>query len=213
MSKQDIEKRLGFAAQGVKETTRTSAKAAFDLTGNELDNRIAPTMHSLGHFVEVKVPQLKQNIADAAKYAKTAYDSGKRIMQSATASPQEIREFERQVSVAKAQPGWRIANSENFSRPGAKAKFELRAQKIMGDGRVYLDLKKAKEWLSSENNKALEQIISSAKANSDKESRGGVDGPKFNYYADLAMMAQEILKSNKREGRMQASLPGAKAKA
>ena len=42
--------------------------------------------------------------------------------------------------------------------------------------------------------------------------RGGVDGPKFNYYADLAMMAQEILKSNKREGRMQASRPGAKAK-
>ena len=29
MSKQDIEKRLGFAAQGVKETTRTSAKATF----------------------------------------------------------------------------------------------------------------------------------------------------------------------------------------
>ena len=27
MSKQDIEKRLGFAAQGVKETIRTSAKA------------------------------------------------------------------------------------------------------------------------------------------------------------------------------------------
>lgn len=37
MSKQDIEKRLGFAAQGVKETTRTSVKAAFAATPADLE--------------------------------------------------------------------------------------------------------------------------------------------------------------------------------
>jgi hypothetical protein len=103
-------------------SSRPGVKAKFDLTGNELDNRIAPTMHGLGHFVNVQAPRLKQNIADAAKYAKKAYDLGEQIMQSATASPETLRAFDRQVSVAKAQPGWRIANSEKFSRPGAKAK-------------------------------------------------------------------------------------------
>jgi hypothetical protein len=83
-------------------------------------------MHSLGHFVEVQAPRLKQNIADAAKYAKKAYDLGKQIMQSATASPETLRAFDRQVSVAKAHFAWRIANRENFSRPGVKAKFDTK---------------------------------------------------------------------------------------
>jgi hypothetical protein len=41
MSKQDIEKRLGFAAQGVKETTRTSAKAKFDREVGRKGNKSA----------------------------------------------------------------------------------------------------------------------------------------------------------------------------
>jgi len=103
---------------------RPGAKAEFDLTGMELYSRIVPTINSLGRFVEVQAPRLKQNIADAAKYAKKAFDLGQQIFQSNTASPEALRAFERQVSVAKAQPGWRIASSENFSRPGVKAKFE-----------------------------------------------------------------------------------------
>lgn len=102
---------------------RPGVKAEFDLTGMELYNRIVPTINILGRFWGVQAPRFKQNIADAAKYAKKAFDLGEKIFQSNTASPQEIREFERQVSVAKAQPGWRIANSENFSRPGVKAKM------------------------------------------------------------------------------------------
>ena len=109
--------------EGKAKSSRPGTKAKFDLTGMELYSRIVPTINILGRFVEVQAPRFKQNIADAAKYAKKAFDLGEKIFQSNTASPQALREFERQVSVAKALPGWRIANSENFSRPGAKAEF------------------------------------------------------------------------------------------
>jgi hypothetical protein len=221
MSKQDIEKRLGFAAQGVKETTRTNAKAKF---GNDSISVNKSAKSIISKLKKITPDDREEPSFGLEQFHKRLLARMNEVVKStdeAIRNPnnanlqwtmQDLKDVIRdETGDSRTLNRW--ASVWLSSRPGVKAKFELRAQKIMGDGRVYLDLKKAKEWLSSENNKALEQIISSAKANSDKESRGGVDGPKFNYYADLAMMAQEILKSNKREGRMQASRPGVKAKA
>ena len=107
MSKQDIEKRLGFAAQGVKETTRTSAKAKF--------GRFSTEFGFLANQIKNQPDLAKKNIIVLAK---------KMGNESDITGP----EFEQLVQYAeKLGMSSQVINAYDsvhpgFSRSGAKAK-------------------------------------------------------------------------------------------
>ena len=94
MSKQDIEKRLGFAAQGVKETTRTNAKAKFGrfstefgFLANQIKNQpdlakknIIVLAKKMGNESDITGPEFEQLVEYAEKLGMSsqvinAYDS------------------------------------------------------------------------------------------------------------------------------------------
>lgn len=140
MSKQDIEKRLGFAAQGVKETTRTSAKAemgflsrvgyaATALTADPTDPKSAEYRKQVSEakaaakdaitnykFMRDKV---KERLAALDAYVTNAI----KVINSAT-SAKDIEHYVEQLRIAvKSQSMILGASKSPFSRPGVKAKF------------------------------------------------------------------------------------------
>ena len=85
MSKQDIEKRLGFAAQGVKETTRTGAKAKMatgepDLRSFRLPGEIAAVRKKIDEYTKALNNDLRSgkytNAAARCKAIGAMYSSG-----------------------------------------------------------------------------------------------------------------------------------------
>ena len=87
MSKQDIEKRLGFAAQGVKETTRTSAKASmakpprkydhgdrvYIMDGNKrVGSGVIDYMFDYDDFVGTYIYKVRQEDGGRASYNETS---------------------------------------------------------------------------------------------------------------------------------------------
>lgn len=140
MSKQDIEKRLGFAAQGVKETTRTSAKAemgflsrvgyaATALTADPADPKSAEYRKQVSEakaaakdaitnykFMRDKV---KERLAALDAYVTNAI----KVINSAT-SAKDIEHYVEQLRIAvKSQSMILGASKSPFSRPGVKAKM------------------------------------------------------------------------------------------
>ena len=142
MSKQDIEKRLGFAAQGVKETTRTSAKAEMGFL-----SRVGYAATALtADPADPKSPEYRKQVSEAKAAAKDAITNYKfmrdkvkerlaaldayvtnaiKVINSAT-SAKDIEHYVEQLRIAvKSQSMILGASKSPFSRAGAKAKFGL----------------------------------------------------------------------------------------
>ena len=112
MSKQDIEKRLGFAAQGVKETTRTSAKAtfgghdAFVVTQN-YNGSATGTIKGFDSLQQVQ-----------------AYIKERRAAIAAKATPEEAKTVSWTIHKTIDEAGnSQTVGTVKFARPGVKAKF------------------------------------------------------------------------------------------
>ena len=110
MSKQDIEKRLGFAAQGVKETTRTSAKAEF------------VRFIDLETWKDSKGTVFTAGIEDDAgrfqPYVTARDSSGGDQLQTRSAPT-----FKTEKGARKWLNTWMQNHKSTSSRPGVKAKF------------------------------------------------------------------------------------------
>ena len=110
MSKQDIEKRLGFAAQGVKETTRTSAKAKFvrfmDL---ETWKNSKGTVFTAG---------IEDDAGRFQPYVTARDSSGGDQLQTRSAPT-----FKTEQGARKWLNTWMQNNKSTSSRPGAKAEM------------------------------------------------------------------------------------------
>ena len=142
MSKQDIEKRLGFAAQGVKETTRTSAKAEMGFL-----SRVGYAATALtADPADPKSPEYRKQVSEAKAAAKDAITNYKfmrdkvkerlaaldayvtnaiKVINSAT-SAKDIEHYVEQLRIAvKSQSMILGASKSPFSRAGAKAKMAL----------------------------------------------------------------------------------------
>jgi hypothetical protein len=112
MSKQDIEKRLGFAAQGVKETTRTSVKAkfgghdAFVVTQN-YNGSATGTIKGFDSLQQVQ-----------------AYIKERRAAIAAKATPEEAKTVSWTIYKTIDEAGnSQSVGTVKFARPGAKAKM------------------------------------------------------------------------------------------
>jgi hypothetical protein len=113
MSKQDIEKRLGFAAQGVKETTRTSAKAAFASP----KYRAFVYRGSPSNNVLVKATEFMDS-------ASAAEDAAKQIVMSFRGKPgYSSNNYFADIAQETPEGAKTVKNYIRFSRPGVKAKF------------------------------------------------------------------------------------------
>ena len=115
MSKQDIEKRLGFAAQGVKETTRTSAKArfgghdAFVVTQN-YNGSATGTIKGFDSLQQVQ-----------------AYIKERRAAIAAKATPEEAKTVSWTIYKTIDEAGnSQSVGTVKFARPGVKAKMAKR---------------------------------------------------------------------------------------
>jgi hypothetical protein len=140
MSKQDIEKRLGFAAQGVKETTRTSAKAEMGFL-----SRVGYAATALtADPADPKSAEYRKQVAEAKAAAKDAITNYKfmrdkvkerlaaldayvtnaiKVINTAT-SAKDIEHYVEQLRIAvKSQSMILGASKSPFSRSGAKADF------------------------------------------------------------------------------------------
>ena len=112
MSKQDIEKRLGFAAQGVKETTRTSAKATF-----------------AGHDAFVVTQNYNGSATGTIKgfdslQQAQAYIKERRAAIAAKATPEEAKTVSWTIHKTIDEAGnSQTVGTVKFARPGVKAKF------------------------------------------------------------------------------------------
>jgi hypothetical protein len=113
MSKQDIEKRLGFAAQGVKETTRTSAKAAF----------ASPKYRA---FVYRGSPS-SNRLVKATEWmasASAAEDAAKQVVMSLRDKPgYNSNDYFADIEQETPEGAKTVKNYIRFSRPGVKAKM------------------------------------------------------------------------------------------
>jgi hypothetical protein len=115
MSKQDIEKRLGFAAQGVKETTRTSAKAAFASP----KYRAFVYRGSPSNNVLVKATEFMDS-------ASAAEDAAKQIVMSFRGKPgYPSNNYFADIAQETPEGAKTVKNNIRFSRPGVKAKMAL----------------------------------------------------------------------------------------
>lgn len=113
MSKQDIEKRLGFAAQGVKETTRTSAKAAFASP----KYRAFVYRGSPSNNVAVKATEWMGS-------ASAAEDAAKQIVMSFRGKPgYNSNNYFADIAQETPEGAKTVKNNIRFSRPGVKAEF------------------------------------------------------------------------------------------
>jgi hypothetical protein len=113
MSKQDIEKRLGFAAQGVKETTRTSAKAAFASP----KYRAFVYRGSPSNSVLVKATEWMDS-------ASAAEDAAKQIVMSFRGKPgYPSNNYFADIAQETPEGAKTVKNNIRFSRPGVKAEF------------------------------------------------------------------------------------------
>ena len=140
MSKQDIEKRLGFAAQGVKETTRTITKAEMGFL-----SRVGYAATALtADPADPKSPEYRKQVSEAKAAAKDAITNYKfmrdkvkerlaaldayvtnaiKVINSAT-SAKDIEHYVEQLRIAvKSQSMILGASKSPFSRSGAKADF------------------------------------------------------------------------------------------
>jgi hypothetical protein len=116
MSKQDIEKRLGFAAQGVKETTRTSAKAAFASP----KYRAFVYRGSPSNNVAVKATEWMDS-------ASAAEDAAKQIVMSFRGKPgYNSNNYFADIAQETPEGAKTVKNNIRFSRPGAKATFDTK---------------------------------------------------------------------------------------
>jgi len=143
MSKQDIEKRLGFAAQGVKETTRPGAKAEMGFL-----SRVGYAATALtADPADPKSPEYRKQVAEAKAAAKDAITNYKfmrdkvkerlaaldayvtnaiKVINSAT-SAKDIEHYVEQLRIAvKSQSMILGASKSPFARPGAKATFDTK---------------------------------------------------------------------------------------
>jgi hypothetical protein len=115
MSKQDIEKRLGFAAQGVKETTRTNAKAAFASP----KYRAFVYRGSPSNNVLVKATEFMDS-------ASAAEDAAKQIVMSFRGKPgYPSNNYFADIAQETPEGAKTVKNNIRFSRPGVKAKMGL----------------------------------------------------------------------------------------
>ena len=113
MSKQDIEKRLGFAAQGVKETTRTSAKAAFASP----KYRAFIYRGSPSNNVLVKATEWMDS-------ASAAEDAAKQVVMSFRDKPgYPSNNYFADIAQETPEGSKTVKNYIRFSRPGAKAEM------------------------------------------------------------------------------------------
>ena len=193
MSKQDIEKRLGFAAQGVKETTRSSAKAEFvrfiDL---ETWKNSKGTVFTAG---------IEDDAGRFQPYVTARDSSGGDQLQTRSAPT-----FKTEQGARKWLNTWMQNHKSTSSRPGAKAAFaspKYRAFVYRGSPSSNI-LVKATEWMDSASaaEDAAKQVVMSFR-----------DKPGYNsnnYFADIAQETPEGAKTVKNYIRF--SRPGVKAK-
>jgi hypothetical protein len=134
MSKQDIEKRLGFAAQGVKETTRTSAKAKFDREVGRKGNKSA--------MITKNGPD-----ADASWLAYVVQHHGEGQGESVLGT---MRSYSTEARAkAAALRGLETSGLRGgFARPGVKAKFakpQFRTKKLH-NGYIAVEVNQGNGW-------------------------------------------------------------------
>jgi hypothetical protein len=130
MSKQDIEKRLGFAAQGVKETTRPGAKATF-AEFNVGDKVVAtPNNHIDAYGRIIKIENGIATIASAEGNVKAKLSDLELVKKG---SVEDLRRL----------------GMKGFARPGAKAEFYASPEHIplilAQTRKMHADSKKAAE--------------------------------------------------------------------
>jgi hypothetical protein len=169
MSKQDIEKRLGFAAQGVKETTRTIAKAEMGFL-----SRVGYAATALtADPADPKSPEYRKQVSEAKAAAKDAITNYKfmrdkvkerlaaldayvtnaiKVINSAT-SAKDIEHYVEQLRIAvKSQSMILGASKSPFSRASGKAAFaaslaEIKAwaQALKKEGQLSQKVQKTNE--------------------------------------------------------------------
>ena len=182
MSKQDIEKRLGFAAQGVKETTRTSAKAEMGFL-----SRVGYAATALtADPADPKSPEYRKQVAEAKAAAKDAITNYKfmrdkvkerlaaldayvtnaiKVINSAT-SAKDIEHYVEQLRIAvKSQSMILGASKSPFSRPGAKAKMSasfIVAEAIFNAENAVRrgDTENARRWIKAAQDAMDETVVS-----------------------------------------------------
>ena len=187
MSKQDIEKRLGFAAQGVKETTRTNAKAKFvrfmDL---ETWKNSKGTVFTAG---------IEDDAGRFQPYVTARDSSGGDQLQTRSAPT-----FKTEQGARKWLNTWLQNNKSTSSRPGVKAKMAAPA-----NWESKLD---AKNLADSFNVEGLRELLGSAKEIARKYPQYKALGQKM---ADGINMILSAVKQMKAES-IKASRLGVKAK-
>jgi hypothetical protein len=182
MSKQDIEKRLGFAAQGVKETTRTSAKAEMGFL-----SRVGYAATALtADPADPKSPEYRKQVSEAKAAAKDAITNYKfmrdkvkerlaaldayvtnaiKVINSAT-SAKDIEHYVEQLRIAvKSQSMILGASKSPFSRAGAKAKMSatfIVAEAIFNAENAVRrgDNENARRWIKAAQDAMDETVVS-----------------------------------------------------
>lgn len=113
MSKQDIEKRLGFAAQGVKETTRTNAKATMATPAESEQQKL---------MLKKGIASINKSIS--AGEANLRDDIKRANWSNAVGGCQALSSLYLRLKEMYAE--WnKLARSTEYARPGAKAKFGI----------------------------------------------------------------------------------------
>lgn len=114
MSKQDIEKRLGFAAQGVKETTSTSAKVTMATPAESEQQKLV---------LKKGIASINKSIS--AGEANLRDDIKRANWSNAVSGCQALSSLYLRLKEMYAE--WnKLARSTEYARPGVKAKFDTK---------------------------------------------------------------------------------------
>ena len=171
MSKQDIEKRLGFAAQGVKETARPSVKAkmATAQRSGEFDQANAILRQVASGFDIESLKEQLVSAKDVARIAPKYKELGQKLIDGINMVLSAVKQMK--------------AESMKSSRPGVKAKF----------GRFSTEFGFLANQIKNQPDLAKKNIIVLAKKMGNESDITGPEFEQLVQYAEKLGMSSQVI--------------------